>query len=286
MSILIRGGTLLTMTEAGRIKADILIEGDRITRIAPSIPAAGLHCIHAGNGVVTPGLMDLCIGSSGEPPAQLISAAKREGITNGLLWRDGPGLCRMIRSTKRRFIQLQPKGWTDGMIVASMEDAATDDLVPAIAIDNPVFCRRLLSACMQTGVRVLLDLRCDCELLIPELAASGCMVIAGTYPARQSGPWEIAAKLHREGIPTAVSCRNPLSSMKYLRMYAALCYREGVSEADALGMITRIPADILGDQDAGSIAEGKRADLCIYDGDPLLLATSHLMTVSGGRIIQ
>ncbi len=45
----------------------------------------------------------------------------------------------------------------------------------------------------------------------------------------------------------------------------------GVSRDQALSLITRNPAAIFGMDDTGTVAVGKRADLVVWDGDPLEL---------------
>jgi imidazolonepropionase-like amidohydrolase len=55
---------------------------------------------------------------------------------------------------------------------------------------------------------------------------------------------------------------------------------------DALRTVTIDAARLLQvDASCGSIEPGKRADLSVYDGDPLMLATDHVMTLSGGCIV-
>jgi 5-methylthioadenosine/S-adenosylhomocysteine deaminase len=57
---LIKGGTIVSMdTKVGDLaKGDVLIEGTKISAIAPNIDAAGAQVIDAGNCIVVPGLVD------------------------------------------------------------------------------------------------------------------------------------------------------------------------------------------------------------------------------------
>jgi dihydropyrimidinase len=56
LGIVIRGGTVVTATDTQR--ADVLIEGERITALADSIPGAGHETIDAGGAFVFPGGVD------------------------------------------------------------------------------------------------------------------------------------------------------------------------------------------------------------------------------------
>jgi cytosine/adenosine deaminase-related metal-dependent hydrolase len=56
---LIRGACVITMDRQGDLpSADILIEGDTITEIAPALPSAGHTVIEAGDCIVIPGLVN------------------------------------------------------------------------------------------------------------------------------------------------------------------------------------------------------------------------------------
>src|SRR6185295_798455 len=57
MTMLIRGGQVLTGTPAGLQRADILIEGDRVTAIGPGLTApSGAQVIEAADRIVLPGM--------------------------------------------------------------------------------------------------------------------------------------------------------------------------------------------------------------------------------------
>ncbi len=69
-----------------------------------------------------------------------------------------------------------------------------------------------------------------------------------------------------------------------LKMIAALAMRGGMSEAQALASITRIPAEILGVADrVGSLEAGKDADFLVLSGPPLKISSHVLRAYVGGR---
>lgn len=61
-SKLLRGGTVLVHDDNDRVshqKADILIEGDRISKIEATIPATdGCHVIDCSDKIISPGFVD------------------------------------------------------------------------------------------------------------------------------------------------------------------------------------------------------------------------------------
>ena len=56
----------------------------------------------------------------------------------------------------------------------------------------------------------------------------------------------------------------------------------GVSRDQALSLITRNPAEIFGMTDTGTIAAGKRADIVVWDGDPLELTSAPVAVLIDG----
>ena len=56
-----------------------------------------------------------------------------------------------------------------------------------------------------------------------------------------------------------------------------------VSMAQALSLMTKAPAEIFGLTDLGTLEAGKRADVVIWDGDPLELASAPVAVMIDGR---
>jgi imidazolonepropionase-like amidohydrolase len=57
----------------------------------------------------------------------------------------------------------------------------------------------------------------------------------------------------------------------------------GVSPEQALALMTSAPAEIFGLTDLGTLAPGKRADVVVWDGDPLELASAPVAVMIDGR---
>jgi len=78
-----------------------------------------------------------------------------------------------------------------------------------------------------------------------------------------------AALLAERGVKFSFITDHPVIPIEHLRVCAALAVREGLDEDLALRAITSVPAQLLKvDHELGTIKEGKRADLVIFDGHP------------------
>lgn len=78
-----------------------------------------------------------------------------------------------------------------------------------------------------------------------------------------------AATLAARGVKFSFITDHPVIPIEHLRVCAALAVREGLDEDVALHAITSVPAQLLKvDHELGTIKEGKRADLVIFDGHP------------------
>lgn len=289
MPIVIRNGTLLTMLDNEPLQSDILIEGGRIQRIGKRIAVSeNTRSLDASGCVITPGLIDLHIDAADEEHEDIQRMTVRSGVTSGLCWPERQGECRGFgAAASKRYARIDPESWTDDGLRSELNRMYTEECcIPVIEVYDAAMCRRILNTCKETGVRVLLAGLAGCENLRDDIARSGCSVVIGAYQSDSHTPWRFAVDLLRDGVPVALSARYPAASWRKLRFCASMCFREGISQMDALRMITSTPARIVNCCETGVIREGAAADLCIYNGDPLLLATSHLMTVSAGRVIM
>lgn len=76
--------------------------------------------------------------------------------------------------------------------------------------------------------------------------------------------------LAERGVKFAFITDHPVIPIEHLRVEAALAVREGLDETLALKALTIRPAELLNvDNELGSIKNGKRADIVIFDGHPL-----------------
>lgn len=290
MTVLIKGGLIHTMTTAGCVVGDILVRDDRIEAVAPHIDLPEEHsvCILNAEGLtILPGLMDVHIHDGPEMEVSCLHKIHTAGVTCGLLWPEQEGRCRLITASGMENVPIcavQPGKHTDAQLRKRFLTHAADNCRIACEINAPQECRRVLEAVCRTQVKVILVHLTGCETLLDDVAHSGCPVVLGVNHQRTGNPWEMACKLTELGVQVALTCNHPYAKLCHLPLCAALCVREGMDSDRALHMITTAPAAISGHSDRGMIKVGARADFAIYDSDPLLLATSHVMTIAGGKI--
>jgi len=130
------------------------------------------------------------------------------------------------------------------------------------------------------------------HLIASELAQESVRAIVGPIISDRSKPelknleLKNASVLHEAGVLVAICTDHPVTPLQYLPYCAALAVKGGLDYYEALRAITINPAIILGiDELVGSIEVGKRADLVLYDGNPLEIMSSVKMVVAGGEVV-
>jgi len=94
-----------------------------------------------------------------------------------------------------------------------------------------------------------------------------------------------AALLTQRGVAVAINSDDDERARRLYQDAAKTMHFGGVSETDALKMITMNPARMLGIENrVGSIDVGKDADLAIFSGHPFAPASRVEMTLVDGRV--
>ncbi|PAF08973.1 hypothetical protein CHH65_13160 [Shouchella clausii] len=129
------------------------------------------------------------------------------------------------------------------------------------------------------------------ERQLNELKQRGASLFAGPmFQARERHEQQtLCPSFHKEvvllGIPHAIISDHPTTSVRNLKLEAALAVREGLDEKHALNALTLATAECLGISDkTGSITAGKQADIAIWNGDPLSLTSSVTHTFVSGKL--
>ncbi|HEU4334411.1 MAG TPA: amidohydrolase family protein [Candidatus Eisenbacteria bacterium] len=147
---------------------------------------------------------------------------------------------------------------------------------------------RLAEIRQASGLRAIVVHGNEAAQAIDAIKASGMGVAFG--PMTVSDKTEILAtpgRLAQAGIPLALVTDAPATGEEHLRVMAALAVRHGLSLDDALRALTIGPATMLGIADQfGSLEPGKQADVVVYSGDPLSLASDIELVVIEGRIVH
>jgi len=141
------------------------------------------------------------------------------------------------------------------------------------------------------GLCLTLDHCTEGHLIADKIAKSGHPAIVGPSLASRSkdevslSDFKTPGILQKAGVTVALTTDHPVSRIQYLPLCAGLAAKEGMGEWGALRAITIDAARICRvDHRLGSLKEGKDADMVLYNGNPLEIASSVFMTIINGEI--
>ncbi len=164
--------------------------------------------------------------------------------------------------------------------------------VPLVALaDRVADLRALMKLAADYKLRLIVQGGAEAHLVARELAQRKIPVLLDpslTLPAKFESLATVednAARLQRAGVLTAfISDNFPSQDARNLRQLAGMAVARGLAWDAALASITLNPAKIFGvDQDLGSLAVGKAADVVLWSGDPLELRTFAKQVFIDGR---
>lgn len=142
------------------------------------------------------------------------------------------------------------------------------------------------------GLSLTLDHCTEGHLVAREIAESGFPAIVGPSLASRTkdevaeSDFKTPGILQKAGVTVALTTDHPVSRIQYLPLCAALAVKEGMEEWGALRAITIDAARICRvDHRVGSLTVGKDADIVIYDGSPLEIASTVRTTIINGEIV-
>lgn len=123
--------------------------------------------------------------------------------------------------------------------------------------------------------------------LAERIRAAGVAVAVGPLTVNDTRETLSApGKLALAGVRLAFASDAPATSEEQLRVSAAFAVKYGLDRTAALRALTLWPAELLGvAEEAGSLEEGRRADLVVWSGDPLSLASDVELVVAAGRVV-
>lgn len=168
----------------------------------------------------------------------------------------------------------------EGKIPIKAHVHRADDILTAIRIAK------------EFGLGLTLDHCTEGHLIAEKIAQSGFPAIVGPSLAARSkkevsqSDFKTPAILRKAGVTVALTTDHPVSRIQYLPLCAALAVKEGMKEYDALRAITIDAARICRvDDRLGSLKVGKDADIVIYDGNPLEIASTVSATLINGKVV-
>lgn len=142
------------------------------------------------------------------------------------------------------------------------------------------------------GLRMTLDHCSEGHLIAQRLAEEGFPAIVGPDLSSRSKievqnvAFKTVGILNKEGVQTAICTDHPVSLIQSLPLCAGLAVKAGLSFEEGLKAITINPAIICGVADrVGSLEPGKDADIAVFDGNPMEIATKTLYTIIDGNIV-
>jgi imidazolonepropionase-like amidohydrolase len=140
-------------------------------------------------------------------------------------------------------------------------------------------------------VDIIIEHATEAHLIVEELARQKVPVVLGPLLSTRSKV-ELKEKsmaspeiLYRQGILFAIATDHPVIPSYLLPISAGLATRYGLPAIEALKAITSNAAKLLHiDDRVGSLAEGMDADMVVWSGDPLTIATRPEFVIVDGQI--
>ncbi len=169
-------------------------------------------------------------------------------------------------------------GKVQGLIYANK----TNDIMNAIRLSR------------EFGFKLVIEGAAEAYKLIEEIKSAKAAIILHATMARNGGDMvnmtrESAALLTAAGIPVNIETGYEayVPKSRVLLHEAAQAMVHGLSYEEAIKSVTINPAKLLGlDNRVGSIAEGKDADLVLYNGDPFEYLTKVCYVLIEGQVVS
>jgi len=176
--------------------------------------------------------------------------------------------------------------------------ALTGDLTIAVQawttqdIRTAVFLKEEIERELGGKPRMIVDAAAEAWKEPQLLVRSGVAVVLPPFPASgRTGEgsfmaWDVAKRLHDQGVPIALSSHGRPEFEDRLAMQAVYAMRGGLAFEDALAAVTVTPAKMLGvDGRVGTIEVGKDADLVLWNGPPLEPSSRIVGVILDGALV-
>ncbi len=211
------------------------------------------------------------------------------------------GTAALIRETlykAKNYMNRKEEALKEGKIFDI--DIKMEAIIPVLKKEIPLKAHAHRSDDILTAIRIAkefdlkltIDHGTEAYLVADYIKESGFPVISGPNMnfrgkvETQNRNYNTTKILQEKGILYAMITDHPVVPIEFLPMSAALAVKNGLKEEDALKAITINPAKILGiDDRVGTLEEGKEADICIYNGNPLNINSKNMYTIISGNIV-
>lgn len=207
------------------------------------------------------------------------------------------GVAALFREAFERALEYERRRAVDG---SYLRDAGLEPLVQALRRDVPVraHCYRsddiltALRLAREFGLSMVLEHAYEAVFVLDEVVEAGVSVVYGPSLRCCGGSEHLhfdfahARALDDAGVCVALMTDHPIVPIEYLSLQAGLCVRAGMTPERALLTVTHNPAKILGvDHHLGKLAPRYDADLVVWSGPPLEVASRVLSTWIEGRCV-
>lgn len=165
----------------------------------------------------------------------------------------------------------------EGRLRAHFHCHRADDIFTAIRIAKEFSLDYVLIHCTD-GHLIADELACEsAKAVVGPIMCDACKPeLANITPAN-------ASVLAQSGVSVSVCTDHSEIPIEYLPISVGVCMKHGLSLEQALDSVTITAAETAGIADlTGSIEQGKRADLVLFEGHPFEVLSSPIMTVCGG----
>jgi imidazolonepropionase-like amidohydrolase len=230
----------------------------------------------------------------GEPPKQRYGSRNVYPSTR-------MGQAALLRQTLidvREYARKQENSKEDSSEKKAPKDIKLEALVPVLKGELPLIVRAdryddihtALRIAEEFNLKIILNQAAEAYRLAARLAAKNIPVLLGpvsnAYQREEtlrSNP-KNPVLLHEAGVRIAFQTGS-ISNFADLLYQAQTAVQNGLPPAEALKALTLYPAQIFGlDKRLGSIRRGKRADLVVFDKNPLDRGSKVLLVLINGRI--
>ncbi len=180
------------------------------------------------------------------------------------------------------------------LAMEAMADVLNGELTAMITAHRAQDIMTALRLQEEFGFDMILDGAAEAYMVLDEIKAAGVPVfihptMIRTYGDAQNASFTTAGKLAEAGIPFAFQSgfESYVPKTRIILYEAAIATAYGLEREAALQALTKQPAQLLGiDNRVGSLAEGKDADLVLFDGDPFEYRTHISSVIVDGKVVK
>jgi len=249
--------------------------------------AALLRLLPDGAADVRPGAgMVFIYGSAG---AGLSGGSRAAGL---LRLREALDDARDFAAHRRAFDEAGRRDYALGRLDLEALQPLLDGRMPLLAqVHRESDIRTLLAFAREQRLRLVVVGGAEAWRAADALAAARVPVILDAFASLPGGfdsldaTLENAARLERAGVAVAFATSDH-ANPRNVRQLAGNAVRHGMSPQAALAAITRVPASLFSTDSLGSLVPGARADLVVWDGDPLEVTTLPGQVYVGGQAVS